>query len=606
MMITRLLVLIALLMVLVGCGAPASPAEQIIGRWDGSGGAGFEFFPNGTMIQTYTDGNMISVVYTLSADGKTLTDMGIGKNFPVILNGDSLQLFGVPTQRGKADPLDTRPVAEQLVGSWSGQGGNYTFTADGTWFFDTGSPPATAGHYTISADGRTLTLATEQGNREEPLNLVTPKLMVLRPPFVFGRKANASAAAASAGPVGTTVQSTPVTLARTAVPTVTPPVTATVGVYVPPANLAELLIGRWDDSKGTSEEFFPNGVVIYSMPGGGMYATNYELSADGMKLQIKNKGINVDASPIIFSGDSIDIANTHLQRVKAEPPDTRPIIERLIGVWSGQNGDYTFAADGTWSYSKFGSLMLTGHYTLNADGKTLDLGTAKPAELTIVTASLLVLDLPNVYTRVANAPVATVQSSPVTIAPTALPTIAPTATQSSNDAVPRGDPSNGDVPAGDGSGVPFSVSASASAPAGVNACNEHISYEPALVQDGRLDTAWRVPGNGVGQFLQLDFAAPTQISDLSLVPGYAKIDPCDGINRFTQNRRVRSVRLTFSDGSSVEGSFTDTPTLQPVHFAPVRASWVKITILTTYPQPAGAAGRDFTPISEVVVNGTTP
>jgi len=176
------------------------------------------------------------------------------------------------------------------------------------------------------------------------------------------------------------------------------------------------------------------------------------------------------------------------------------------------------------------------------------------------------------------------------------------------DEIPIGDPPIDDsaldpAVSADLIGIPFRASASASAPPGVNACNQRISYDPALVHDGQLDTAWRVPGDGKGQFLRLDLAAPTLITELSLVPGYAKVDPCDGVNRFTQNRRVRKVRLSFSDGSSVEGSFTDAPTLQPVHFAPVRTSWVQISILETYPQPAGSAGRDFTPISEVVLGG---
>lgn len=154
--------------------------------------------------------------------------------------------------------------------------------------------------------------------------------------------------------------------------------------------------------------------------------------------------------------------------------------------------------------------------------------------------------------------------------------------------------------------APVGVDASASAPAGVNACNEPVSYDPALAIDGRMETAWRVPGDGAGQFLRLDLAAPTLIGEVALVPGYAKVDPCDGVDRFAQNRRVRKVRLSFSDGSAIEGSFADEPTLQAVRFASVRTSWVQITILETYPQPAGAAGRDYTPISEVVISGNAP
>ena len=34
-----------------------------------------------------------------------------------------------------------------------------------------------------------------------------------------------------------------------------------------------------------------------------------------------------------------------------------------------------------------------------------------------------------------------------------------------------------------------------------------------------------------------------------MIPGYAKIDPADGTDRYAQNRRIAQVRYTFDDGN---------------------------------------------------------
>lgn len=150
---------------------------------------------------------------------------------------------------------------------------------------------------------------------------------------------------------------------------------------------------------------------------------------------------------------------------------------------------------------------------------------------------------------------------------------------------------------------PRAVSASQEAPPGVDASGNQTSFAAANVIDGKSDTAWRVPGNGVGQFLQLELHGPVRVSEIQLIPGYAKVDPVDGTDRFAQNRQIRRARLEFSDGSSVEARFEPVPALQSVRLdSSVLTTFVRVVVLETS-EPAANGGRDFTPISEIVVVG---
>jgi hypothetical protein len=145
---------------------------------------------------------------------------------------------------------------------------------------------------------------------------------------------------------------------------------------------------------------------------------------------------------------------------------------------------------------------------------------------------------------------------------------------------------------------PTSASASCVAPEGFEADRSTVRYEAGNVLDGLPDTAWRCPGSAVGETLRVTLAGPTEVTSIGLLPGYAKIDPTDGTNRFFQNRRVTAVRYHFDDGSTVDQSFADTPTTQTVSISAVTSSIV-IEILST----TGDGGRDFTAISEIEVIG---
>lgn len=85
------------------------------------------------------------------------------------------------------------------------------------------------------------------------------------------------------------------------------------------------------------------------------------------------------------------------------------------------------------------------------------------------------------------------------------------------------------------------------------------------------------------------------------MPGYAKVDPVDGTDRFQQNRVVTSVEYRFDDGTSVRATLDNEPTLQ---FTDVDVTTRTVTVEIASTTPHG--GRDFTPISEIEIYGIAP
>jgi hypothetical protein len=52
-----------------------------------------------------------------------------------------------------------------------------------------------------------------------------------------------------------------------------------------------------------------------------------------------------------------------------------------------------------------------------------------------------------------------------------------------------------------------------------------IEYDAQNVVDGRADTAWRCPGSGIGESVEVDLGRWMPITRIGLLPGYAKTDP---------------------------------------------------------------------------------
>lgn len=134
-----------------------------------------------------------------------------------------------------------------------------------------------------------------------------------------------------------------------------------------------------------------------------------------------------------------------------------------------------------------------------------------------------------------------------------------------------------------------------------------VTYEPAKAVDGLLDTAWRCDGDGAGQRLQISFPGRVTLTSIGMMPGYAKIDPYDGTDRYVQNRRISAVDYTFDDGSTVRQSFDTSASarsVQAIALPDVSTSHVMITILGSVSgeTTSGQQPFDKVAISEVTVS----
>ena len=76
--------------------------------------------------------------------------------------------------------------------------------------------------------------------------------------------------------------------------------------------------------------------------------------------------------------------------------------------------------------------------------------------------------------------------------------------------------------------TPTQVNVDCQAPQSTDGAGDVVVYVPEQMSDGRMNTAWRCNGNGVGQVVTFGFPAGTTIAQVGLVNGYAKVDPASG------------------------------------------------------------------------------
>jgi hypothetical protein len=154
----------------------------------------------------------------------------------------------------------------------------------------------------------------------------------------------------------------------------------------------------------------------------------------------------------------------------------------------------------------------------------------------------------------------------------------------------------------EGSLRPEFVSAGCQALPGEDSVGNTITFEPALTLDGVPGTAWRCAGSAVGQRLAFDFGREVTLTSGGLIPGYPKVDPFDGTDRFLESRTITRVVWEFDDGTRQVQPFSPPrPALdQVVLDAPVTTEQVVVEIVTT---GNDTAVRDFTAISEVALEG---
>ena len=121
-------------------------------------------------------------------------------------------------------------------------------------------------------------------------------------------------------------------------------------------------------------------------------------------------------------------------------------------------------------------------------------------------------------------------------------------------------------------------------------------FAPGNVLDHNPATAWRCDV-AAAKSLTFTFDGPTHLTSVGLIGGYVKVDPLTGVDRFTQNHRVRQVRWTFDDGTAVTQDLADSRNMQSID-VDVTASSVTLKITATYP-PGGELPRDMVPVAEV-------
>ena len=129
-----------------------------------------------------------------------------------------------------------------------------------------------------------------------------------------------------------------------------------------------------------------------------------------------------------------------------------------------------------------------------------------------------------------------------------------------------------------------SVKTSATANAAPDSSGNWVTYEPEKVVDGQPDTAWQVAfKDGEEPWVSLEYDKPITINRVGIIPGYSKIDPTDGTDRFYQMYTVRKARIEFSNGESTEVDFEQDPEMKFVEVPNTETTFVRVEILDTYP-----------------------
>lgn len=171
----------------------------------------------------------------------------------------------------------------------------------------------------------------------------------------------------------------------------------------------------------------------------------------------------------------------------------------------------------------------------------------------------------------------------------------------SNDAP---SPSTEAGPVGDATSLIRKVKVPGVAPASTDAqTGEPVTFEADHLNDDDETTCWRVAGDASGDTMTITFDEPVQVSEVGMVNGYAKSYP--GYDGYALNRRVLEVTWVFDDGTSVNQALRDDRTMQSMTVAPTWTKKLTIEIVEVSPPGEGPLGKDYTAISELLVEGAT-
>jgi hypothetical protein len=128
-----------------------------------------------------------------------------------------------------------------------------------------------------------------------------------------------------------------------------------------------------------------------------------------------------------------------------------------------------------------------------------------------------------------------------------------------------------------------------------------VYYVPEQMFDGKMSTAWRCNGSGIGQVVTFEFPTGTTIVEVGLVNGYAKVDPASGAERYGEYRRITKATWTFANGASFQQSLEDgVKAMQRLSVPSQPGDQVTLTIEACTGPGSNARGRDAVLISEVL------
>lgn len=150
------------------------------------------------------------------------------------------------------------------------------------------------------------------------------------------------------------------------------------------------------------------------------------------------------------------------------------------------------------------------------------------------------------------------------------------------------------------------VTAPQVAPATTDLDGQLVAYDARQMLDATPATAWRMAGDATGETITFTLRKPATIRRVGLINGYAKQVPSGDslVDWYPNNRRITAVEWVFDDGTVVRQDLREKTKLQRLTVDPVTTSTVQLRLLGVTPPGAGALGRDYTAISDVLIAGT--
>lgn len=185
------------------------------------------------------------------------------------------------------------------------------------------------------------------------------------------------------------------------------------------------------------------------------------------------------------------------------------------------------------------------------------------------------------------------------------PTTSESSTQADDGSETSAEPGAEDGPTGVGKRIDLARAATfevpGTAPPTTDFDGTLVAYEAVQMHDGDPSTTWRIAGDATAEVVTVTLVEPAVVYRVGLVNGYAK--QVAGVDWYPNNRRILAVTWGFEDGTTVEQTFSENPTMQLLKVPPVQTSTVTITITSVTPPGSGNLGRDYTAISEVAITG---